>query len=119
VVQLATLVNADKEIKKTGYMVVAKGGEIVIRGLTKEAAEAEALAKGGVVKATDFDTLATLKNTAVKIASNPVLLAVVAAIGLLTAGLYLAVKAYNADAEAAKKAAETAEKVAEAHEAAK
>ena len=119
VVQLASLVNAKKEVAQTGYTVVAKTGEVIARKLTKEAAEAEAKAKGGNVVATNFDTAATLKNTAVKIASNPVLIAITVAVAALTAALYFAVKAYNADAEAAKKAAETAEKVAEAHEAAK
>lgn len=113
VAQLALLTATEAEVAQTGYAVVAKTGETIARNLTKEAAEAEAAAKGGTVVATNIDTAATLKNIAVKLMQHWYILAIVAALAVLAAALYAGVKAYNADAEAAKKAAEASEGLAE------
>ena len=72
-----------------------------------------------LTKATIKETAAELANKAVKALKNPIVWASVAAIGALVAITYASIKAQNADAEAAKKAADAAKNLAEASNKAK
>jgi uncharacterized membrane protein (DUF106 family) len=67
----------------------------------------------------DMNTAAIWKEIAAQMASNWYYAAAIVVIGLLVGAVYLLVDAYNADAEAAKKAAKTAKELADAHEEAK
>lgn len=65
--------------------------------------------------ATSANTAALWKNIAARIFSNKLFWIAVAAIAAITTALYLGVKAYNADADAAKRAAEGAQNLANAY----
>lgn len=83
------------------------------------ASKVQAMAKIQSQNAENADTAATLKNTAAKVANNIVLAAALIAVAALTAGIYLAVQAYNEDAIAAERAAKASEKLNEASQEAK
>jgi len=70
-----------------------------------------AAAKGKLTTATLAHTAAMIKQKAMMLITNPVFWIAVAAITALTAAIWLSVKAYQAEAENAKKAAEAAQEL--------
>lgn len=76
--------------------------------------EAVTVAEEANTEATNINTVATLKNIAAKVILNPILWLAVAAIGAIAASLWFGIKAWNADADAVKKATEESEKANEA-----
>lgn len=74
---------------------------------------ADAVAEGTDTAAIELNTLALLKNIAVKLLFNPLAWAAVAAIAAISIALYESAKAYDADANAAKGTADTVEKLTE------
>ena len=72
---------------------------------------ADAVAEGADTAAIELNTLALLKNIAVKLLFNPLAWAVVVAIAAVSFALYESAKAYDADANAAKGTADTVEKL--------
>ena len=113
-------------IKGVATLTTTLGGQIVAQKI-KNAEEAKGAALtsfeiaqiGLKTLGTKLLTLETYKQIAAQMLANWYYLAAAAAIGAVVGIIYLAVKAYNADAEAAKKAAETAKELADAHNEAK
>ena len=112
--QLAYSLGMTDEAMATSYLVVSKEGLEISRYNNAAAAAAEAAATEGATVVTQIETAAVWKDVAGQLALKLAKVALAAVIvGALVGAIYLAVKAYNADAEAAKKAAEASKGLAE------
>ena len=111
--QLAYKLGLDAEAMGTAYLVVSKEGEVLARHTTADAAKAEAAEKAGSTVVTEIDTAKTWANIAAKMAQHWYILVIVAALAALAAALYVAIAAYNEEANAAKKAAEAVKELDE------
>ena len=112
--QLAYSLGMTDEALKTNYLVVSKEGLKISRYDNAAAAAKEAAATEGATVVTEIETAAVWKDVAGQLALKLAKVALAAIIvGALVGAIYLAVKAYNADAEAAKKAAEASEELSE------
>jgi hypothetical protein len=117
--QIAYLLGAKQEINTSKVLVVSKTGEVLARGAAGDAAVQEALKTEGATMVTKLDTAATWANIAAKMAKYWYIGLIIAAIGILIGVVYSLIKAYNKEADAAKKAAEKAENLRKAYDATK
>ena len=115
-VQMANLLNVKAEIAQDGFLVISKTGAVLSRHANAEAAEAEAAKIAGATTMTQYDTTATWANVAAKMAQYWWIGLIVLAVAALAVGIYAAVDAYNAEANAAKEAAEEAENMKKVYE---
>lgn len=112
----------NKENVATAIAAMLQGKENTVESASLVTKLAAVLARKVLAKNIDAETFSTNINTVSHIANNAALLAgvaiiagVVAGVALLAGGIWLLVKAYNADADAAKKAWQQAEQLNETY----
>jgi beta-lactamase regulating signal transducer with metallopeptidase domain len=117
--RLAGLAPATSEIQANQNSAIAKLASSVASDKNATSTTIEAGAKVINKKKTDVETASIWANIAAKMVQYWWVGLIIAGVAALTAAIWLGVKAYNADAEAAKKASEAAEKLKESYEAVK